>query len=206
MAAVSCGDSSMAANDGLDFMLSIVPLVPSERGLTRRLRYTCLMLIGIISDTHGRLPTAVHAAFAGCERILHSGDIGGERVLDELEGIAPVTAVLGNCDYFGLYGGDGREVSAHALLTLDGTRIAMAHRPLDIQEALRGWTFIPAGQPLPHVCVHGHTHIPKDESAGAVRMLCPGSPVSPRGGSHASVMLLRTLGDGRVEVELVPIV
>ena len=144
------------------------------------------MRLGIISDTHGSLPTAVHRLFAGVDHIIHAGDIGGQRILDELELLAPVTAVYGNCDYFGDY--LTAEETAH--ITLEGTRFYIAHTPELIKEALSGRGELPPGALLPHVCVHGHTHVPRNERMGAVLMLCPGSPVRPRGGSEASVMLV----------------
>jgi putative phosphoesterase len=151
------------------------------------------MEIGIISDTHGSLPTAVHEAFAGVDHILHAGDIGGQHILDELGLIAPVTAVYGNCDYFGDY----LAVDETARIELEGIRFFIAHTPALIEEALRGRGDIPSGAPLPHICIHGHTHIPRREAKGPVLMLCPGSPVRPRGGSAPSVLLLEAR-DGRV--------
>ena len=42
------------------------------------------------------------------------------------------------------------------------------------------------GDPLPNVCIHGHTHIPEivvgKEARPADLLLCPGSPTNPRGG------------------------
>jgi len=148
--------------------------------------YTVSMKIGIISDTHGSLPTAVHSAFEGVDHIIHAGDIGGHHILIELELIAPVTAVYGNCDYFGDY----FCVEQAASITLAGAHLFIAHKPESITEALMGRGDLPAYSPLPHICIHGHTHIPRNELVGAVRMLCPGSPVRPRGGSKPSVMLL----------------
>jgi len=144
------------------------------------------MRIGIISDTHGNLPTAVHQIFAGVDHIIHAGDIGGQCILDELELIAPVTAVYGNCDY----PSDYLTATATASLNLCGQRIFIAHKPEQIQEALSGKGALPPGSPLPHICIHGHTHIPHNAYAGAVLMLCPGSPVKPLGGSQPSLMLL----------------
>ncbi|MCE2826883.1 MAG: metallophosphatase family protein [Verrucomicrobium sp.] len=56
------------------------------------------MKVGLISDTHGFWDPRIPALFAGVEHILHAGDIGSGAVLVELERIAPVTAVMGNCD------------------------------------------------------------------------------------------------------------
>ena len=51
--------------------------------------------LGIISDTHGRVPDAVFDAFADVDAIIHAGDICAESVLWELESIAKTIAVLG---------------------------------------------------------------------------------------------------------------
>lgn len=56
------------------------------------------VLIGVISDTHGRLDEQVLDLFAGVSRIIHAGDIGSEELIWKLETIAPVIAVRGNID------------------------------------------------------------------------------------------------------------
>ena len=56
------------------------------------------MLIGLISDTHSLIRAEALAALHGVELILHAGDVGGDSVLRELRGIAPVHAVIGNTD------------------------------------------------------------------------------------------------------------
>ncbi|HYJ47584.1 MAG TPA: metallophosphoesterase family protein [Pyrinomonadaceae bacterium] len=55
-------------------------------------------LIGVISDTHGKLDERVLALFAGASRIIHAGDIGDEELIWRLEKVAPVIAVRGNTD------------------------------------------------------------------------------------------------------------
>jgi uncharacterized protein len=54
--------------------------------------------IGVISDTHGKLDSAVPEIFQGVDRIIHAGDVGDEAILWKLEDIAPVVAVRGNND------------------------------------------------------------------------------------------------------------
>lgn len=56
------------------------------------------MLVGVISDTHGKLDQRVLELFAGVRRIIHAGDIGDEELIWQLEAIAPVIAVRGNND------------------------------------------------------------------------------------------------------------
>ena len=55
-------------------------------------------LIGIISDTHGRLPQSVSMVFKQTDLIIHAGDIGDPEIIDDLENIAPTRAVRGNMD------------------------------------------------------------------------------------------------------------
>ncbi len=56
------------------------------------------LVIGLISDTHGYLDPRVLQLFAKVDHILHAGDIGSLKIVDQLEELAPVTAVLGNTD------------------------------------------------------------------------------------------------------------
>jgi putative phosphoesterase len=58
--------------------------------------------IGAISDTHGLLRPQALAALAGCDPIIHAGDIGNPDVLARLGALAPVYAVRGNVDHGGL--------------------------------------------------------------------------------------------------------
>jgi putative phosphoesterase len=54
--------------------------------------------IGLISDTHGLLRPQALQFLAGCDHIVHAGDIGDAEILDRLAAIAPLTAVAGNND------------------------------------------------------------------------------------------------------------
>lgn len=54
--------------------------------------------IGIISDTHGYWDERYKRYLGECDEIWHAGDIGGTELLDRLQEICPVRAVLGNCD------------------------------------------------------------------------------------------------------------
>src|SRR3954453_21596026 len=56
------------------------------------------MRVGVLSDTHNLLRPRVLELLAGCERILHAGDVGDLGLLDRLRDIAPVDAIRGNTD------------------------------------------------------------------------------------------------------------
>lgn len=141
--------------------------------------------LGIISDTHGRLPDAVFDAFADVDTIIHAGDICAESVLWELESIAKTVAVLGNCDRCDY----GSSVRTECRPVIGGVRIWVAHFPEDAVAAARSGAY--------ELAIHGHTHIPRDEVIGSCRVLNPGSACRPRGGSKASVMTVE-VADGKV--------
>lgn len=101
------------------------------------------MKVGIISDTHDLLRPEVIEALQGCDTILHAGDISSQRILDQLEQIAPVKVVRGNND---------KEWAEHLPLFLDfelgGLRIYITHKKKDLPEDLAAYDLV--------IC--GHTH------------------------------------------------
>lgn len=111
------------------------------------------MRLGIIADTHGLLRPEVFEVFAKVDHILHAGDIGSVDLLTELEAIAPVTAVYGNCDDWDV----------------------RARVPAVVERRIEGLDFVllhgdQVGSPTPEklhraypnaeVIVYGHTHRP----------------------------------------------
>ena len=54
--------------------------------------------IGLLSDTHGKLPEAFFDFFREVDEIWHAGDIGSMEVLSQLESFKPTRAVWGNID------------------------------------------------------------------------------------------------------------
>ena len=140
------------------------------------------MKVGLISDTHGFWDARISGLFAGVDHILHAGDIGSGVVLVELERIAPVTAVMGNCDGPPL---DARETE---VVDLGGHRILVHHivdpaRPADrVARAI--------AHHRPGLVVFGHTHRPHDSMVGPVRFLNPGYAGRVRFAQPRSVALL----------------
>lgn len=162
-----------------------------------------MTLVGIISDTHGRLDPRAYDALADCDAIIHAGDIGGPDIVRELETLAPVTAVLGNNDYDEY----GASVRRFANVAIDGVRFLVAHYPQDVKIGFSGSRAIAPGDPLPDVCIHGHTHVPRLETGADARpaqmVLCPGSAFRPRSGYPRCVAKLQVesgrILDARVE-------
>lgn len=143
--------------------------------------------IGVLSDTHGRLPLGAYEALAASDFIVHAGDICDPTILRELKTLAPVYAVRGNND-FDEY---GEEVRRFASPVIDGVRLLVAHYPHEVRIGPHGCAALAPGDPLPKVCIHGHTHVAHltvgKDARPASLVLCPGSTTRPRGGMPASV-------------------
>lgn len=160
--------------------------------------YHALMtLVGVISDTHGRLDRQAYEALADCDHIIHAGDICNPAHIRELQTLAPVTAVLGNND-FDEY---GESVGRYAHPVIDGVKFLVAHYPRDVRISAFGSGALAPGDPIPDICVHGHTHIPKIEYGKEARpaqfVLCPGSASYPRGGNRRTIAKVE-IEDGRI--------
>lgn len=157
-----------------------------------------MTVVGLISDTHGRLSDDALAAMADVDYIIHAGDIGDPGILHALEALAPVVAVLGNND-FDEYGSN---VGRFAHPVIDGVRFLVAHYPRDVRIGFNGCAGLAAGDPIPQVCVHGHTHVPElvwgKDARPAEFFVCPGSATVPRGEFPRSVGKL-VVKDGQVQ-------
>lgn len=122
-----------------------------------------MLRVGVISDTHGLLRPQATAALAGCDYLVHGGDIGNAAILDELVVMAPLTVVRGNNDRAGW----ACAVPATARLAVGSVIIYAIHDiaslPLD-----------PAAEGIA-VVVYGHSHKPKMETKNGVLYINPGS-------------------------------
>lgn len=140
-----------------------------------------MVLVGVLSDTHGLLRPSAFDALSDCDRILHAGDVGKPAILAALGDLAPVVAVRGNVDY-----GPGLDdLPSEASGDFDGLVWKMIHRREDIPER---W-FSEA-----RLVVHGHTHRPLLERRGGCLVLNPGSCGPRRFHLPATLAILRVDG------------
>lgn len=136
------------------------------------------MLIGVLSDTHGRVDTTSAALTLLQQRkvrqYIHCGDVGGERILDLLAGL-PAAFVWGNCDY------DQNALAHYAAIigvrcfgaigqmTLDGKVVGFIHgddrrrfqQTLDSQQC--------------DMLFYGHSHVRGVSEVGKTLVVNPGA-------------------------------
>ena len=136
------------------------------------------MLIGILSDSHGRhrLVRRARTLFdcVGVRHVIHCGDVGGMKVFEELVG-RPLTFVWGNTDYaddglITFLTAAGIRIPTEIPTTLDlaGKRFAVFHG------------FEPGFQTAADTLdvdyiLHGHTHVVRDEMVNGKRIINPGA-------------------------------
>lgn len=150
------------------------------------------MIVGLISDTHGLLRPEALRALRRADHILHAGDVGGADILEELEQLAPVTAVRGNMDG-GAWAGALQGTEA---VELGGSLFYILHDldALDLSPEAAGI----------RVVVHGHTHMPEAREEGGVLFLNPGSAGPERRGKPVTVAVAE-VGEGSVRARIVPL-
>lgn len=149
--------------------------------------------VGLISDTHGWLDPRAVEAFrreGPLAAIVHAGDIGSDpSVLYELEALAPVTAVLGNCDA----GLPGFLLEGLARVRVGDACIAVVHDFADLG-------------PIPQdvdVVVRGHSHAPSAQWHGRVLVVNPGSATQRRHQPSCTVGVLEVSGCDGAQVRIV---
>jgi putative phosphoesterase len=119
--------------------------------------------VGLVADTHGLLRPDARAFLVGCDYIVHGGDVGGPKILDELAVMAPLIAVRGN--------NDTQPWAAHLpateLIRVGNVFVYVIHNlaELDIDPGAAGV----------RVVVSGHSHKPMVEERDGVLYVNPGS-------------------------------
>ena len=116
--------------------------------------------VAVLSDTHGLLRPEVTSAIAGCDAIIHGGDINRQEIIDRLKEIAPVYVVRGNND---------KEWAEHIpeslTFQIEDCRFFLVHNKKYVPEDLTGID----------VVVFGHSHKYAEQNIDGRLWLNPGS-------------------------------
>lgn len=156
-----------------------VPSAWTEEQRSLELRADLTLRLAVVADTHSRPHPRAYEWIAAREvdAILHGGDIGDLKVLEELAELAPVVAVRGNIDERVRDLPDVVHVSLHArdstVLRLLLTHIAVRGPKLRADVA----QLAQASQAALVVC--GHSHVPFIGRDRGVTLFNPGS-MGPR--------------------------
>lgn len=121
------------------------------------------MVIGVISDTHGRISKQALEALNGSHAIIHAGDVGSPEVIKSLEEIAPVYPVRGNTDR-GMW---AENLPMFQLVQLEDKLFYVLHDigMLNVDPKIMGIDAV----------IYGHSHVPKEETRRDVLYFNPGS-------------------------------
>lgn len=136
------------------------------------------MIVGLLSDTHGKADITHRAVKLlidrGAEYLIHCGDVGGNDVLDALAG-HPATFVFGNNDY------DRTELQQYANIIdiqcgndTAAITIGNKHAVITHGDDNRLMHRLITEQKIDYL-FHGHTHETRDERIGKVRIINPGA-------------------------------
>jgi putative phosphoesterase len=144
--------------------------------------------IGAISDTRGLLRPQALAALAGCDPIIHAGDVGSPDVLATLGALAPLHAVCGNVDH-----GAWSAVPATQRIEIDGFRIYVLHILAELD---------PQAADNVDAVIYGHSHQPKIETKNGTLFFNPGS-AGPRSFRLPITVGRMTAEHGKLRAEIV---
>jgi putative phosphoesterase len=156
-----------------------------------------MLTLGVLADTHipdrsRRLHPEILPIFsnAGVHAILHAGDICLPKVLTQLDEVAPVHAVRGNRDWFGL-----TELPTTCVLHFEDVTIGMTHGHASLSQYLRDkFRYLLQGPglfkviteraihtvpPDINVVVFGHNHHPENYMEHGKLIFNPGSASRP---------------------------
>jgi len=153
------------------------------------------VIIGILSDTHDKLDNMIAAMKllrdGGAEFFIHCGDVGGEKIIDQLAGL-PAALVWGNNDWNRTDLTRYAEALSIAVfenfgeLELGGKKFAVTHG-----DDLKLVRKILDEQKHDYVLM-GHTHVKADRRLEHTRLINPGALYRS---AQKSVAMLDTTSD-----------
>ncbi|MGE4273189.1 MAG: metallophosphoesterase [Desulfitobacterium sp.] len=137
------------------------------------------MKIAVISDTHLRegksLPKWVWEQIEGVDLIIHAGDVINTGLLTDLEQVAPLEAVQGNCDGWELAHLPQRKIVSCGEVKIGLTHGAVGSGRTTTERAIRNFEHDQVD-----LIIFGHSHEPYLENRGPLLLFNPGSPTDKR--------------------------
>ena len=147
--------------------------------------------LGIISDTHNLLRPEAVEKLNGSNLIIHAGDIGERKILDDLEAIAPVVAVRGNVDRAEWC----RTLPLTQTLTLSEIKIYVIHNLKVLAIDLHDEDI--------QIVISGHSHKPLIENNNGVAFINPGSAGKKKRFKLLITLATLTITDGNIDARII---
>lgn len=142
--------------------------------------------IGIISDTHSWLDPQIFEYFKNVDIILHAGDVGNVKVIDELKKFKPIVGVYGNIDDYEVR----QEFPLHQKFSVEGMKFWMTH--------IGGYPgrYVPKvreklNEASPDIFICGHSHILKVMRDKRYNMLTINPGAAGKHGFHKIRTIIR---------------
>jgi putative phosphoesterase len=154
------------------------------------------LVIGVLSDTHGRLHKAEQAAKAikGMDLLLHAGDFVSDAYHIEKSLGCRILCVAGNCDFCTLE-------PEEKIVELEGVKILLTHGHLYGVKYGYDRLLTRAKELSVKIVVFGHTHMTENVIIDNVLLLNPGSAVFPRSGGSGTYAVLN-IEKGKTETRM----
>jgi len=178
--------------------------------------------VAVLSDTHvpdrqPRLPVTLLELIKGekPDRIFHCGDISTKEVIQQLEAIAPLTAVLGNRDFI-----FRMDLPLDVRIVIGGVQVALTHGQGSawryFKDKLKylstGYDFdryrryFDEDFPKADLVIFGHTHTPVDIEIGRRRYFNAGATYScPANDYQPCIGLIEFAGAGKYSTKFISI-
>ncbi len=147
-------------------------------------------IIGVISDTHGLLRPETIKYLKDVDLIIHAGDVGSEKVLNDLKQIAPVYAVRGNCDQEEW----AKKLPRTEIVEVASNLIYLIHdiQQINIDPKTAGLSIV----------IYGHSHRPAIDKKEGIYYLNPGS-IGPKRFNLPISLAKIIIEDKKINIEII---
>ena len=140
----------------------------------------------LISDTHGYIDDVIIKYAKAADLVIHAGDIGDVKVIDELSKISITKAVFGNID-----SAEIRSISKeNELFEIEGFKILITHIA-GKQPKYNKRVLSLIQKESPNLLICGHSHILKIENDKKNNLLCINPGAAGRHGFHKKRTMIR---------------
>lgn len=161
-----------------------------------------MVIIGLISDTHGYFDPAIKTHFEDCHAIWHAGDIGENNVLDQLKELKPTLAVYGNIDSKEMQW----QLPENEFIELEGLRFLLTHiagTPPKYNKRIKELLKTQAVDVI--ICGHSHRETIKKDRENNIVFLNPGAAGKQGFHTKRHLMKMHLFDKKIVNLEIIPL-